>query len=328
MKLGIAGAGNIVAEFLSFKDEVKGLELQAIYARNNRDGKLDKLCSQYHIAEKYTNYDEMLRSDQIDTVYVAVVNDMHYEFCKKALEAGKHVICEKPFTANTKQLEELCQIAEEKHLMLFEAITVMYMPYYREIQEQVALLGKIKIVECNYSQYSSRYDAFKRGEILPAFDVKRAGGALMDLNIYNVHFVTGLFGKPQEVHYYANIEKEIDVSGMLILTYPSFQCVCIGAKDCAAPVVSNIQGDAGCIHLEQPTNACTAFQKIINKQATENYDFDENRHRMYYEFVKITELIDGENYEEVGKRLAHSRIALNVLVEARKSAGIIFSGDE
>jgi hypothetical protein len=115
---------------------------------------------------------------------------------------------------------------------------------------------------------------------------------------------------------------------MLILTYPSFQCVCIGAKDCAAPVVSNIQGDAGCIHLEQPTNACTAFQKIINKQATENYDFDENRHRMYYEFVKITELIDGENYEEVGKRLAHSRIALNVLVEARKSAGIIFSGDE
>jgi len=328
LKVGIAGAGKIIEEFLSVKDEVKDLDVQAIYARSDREGKLDKICSKYHIAKKYMDYDEMLQSNQIDTVYVAVVNDVHYEFCKKALLAGKHVICEKPFTANLKQFEDLCQIAEENHLILLEAITVIYMPFYRKIREQMASLGKIKIVECNYSQYSSRYDAFKRGEILPVFDVKRAGGALMDLNIYNIHFITNLLGIPQEVHYYANIEKAIDVSGILVLEYPDFQCVCIGAKDCAAPVTCNIQGDCGCIHFEQPVNDCRAFQRIINKQVAENYEFDKNRHRMYYEFVKMTEIIDGKNYEEAGERLKHSRVALTVLNEARKSAGIVFLGDE
>jgi predicted dehydrogenase len=328
MKLGIAGAGKIAEEFLSFKDEVNDLDVQAIYARSNREGKLDKICSEYHIAEKYTDYDEMLQSNQIDVVYVAVVNDVHYEFCKKALSAGKHVICEKPFTANLKQFDDLCRIAEEKHLILLEAITVIYMPFYRKIRELVASLGKIKIVGCNYSQYSSRYEAFKRGEILPVFDVKRAGGALMDLNIYNIHFVTDLFGIPQEVHYYANIEKAIDVSGILVLEYPDFQCVCIGAKDCAAPVTSNIQGDRGCIHFEQPINDCRAFQQIINKQAVENYEFDETRHRMYYEFVKMTEIIDKKNYEEAAELLGHSRVALTVLNAARKSAGIVFPDDE
>ena len=327
MNLGIAGAGKIVEEFLAVKDEMEQVAVRAIYARNNTNGKLDEICRRYCIAEKYTAYDEMLQSAQIDTIYVAVVNDVHYEFCKKALLAGKHVICEKPFTANRQQFEELCAIAAARHLLLLEAITVLYMPFYHKIQEQLASLGKIKIVECNYSQYSSRYDAFKRGEILPAFDVNRAGGALMDLNIYNIHFVTDLFGAPQTVQYYANMEKGIDVSGILLLSYPEFQCVCIGAKDCAAPLSANIQGDGGCIHFEQPINDCRSFQRILHKQAAESYDFSEDRHRLYYEFVHMAEIIDGKKYEEAAKRLAHSRIALQVLTEARKSAGIVFPGD-
>ncbi|WP_110953469.1 Gfo/Idh/MocA family oxidoreductase [Anaerosinus massiliensis] len=328
MKLGIAGAGKIVTEFLSIKDEIKGLDVQAIYARSNREGKLDQICNRYRIAKYYTDYDEMLKNQEIDTIYIAVLNDVHYAFCKKALEEGKHVICEKPFTVTLSQFDELSSIAQKKQLMLLEAITIPYMPYYREIQNQISKLGRVKIIECNYSQYSSRYDAFQRGEILPAFDVNHAGGALMDLNIYNIHFVTGLFGKPNSVQYYANIEKDIDVSGLLVLSYPNFQSVCIGAKDCAAPVTSNLQGDSGCIHLEQPTNSCTTFQTLLNQQPEKIYDFNENRHRMYYEFAQMTEWIDAKNYEAVQIRLEKSRIALEVLVAARKSAGIIFDGDE
>lgn len=73
-------------------------------------------------------------------------------------------------------------------------------------------MGDVKIVQLNYSQYSSRYEAFKQGQIAPVFDPKKAGGALMDLNVYNIHFVAGLFGEPKAVHYYPNMKKGVDTS--------------------------------------------------------------------------------------------------------------------
>ena len=96
---------------------------------------------------------------------------------------------------------------------------------YNKIKELLPELGDIKIVVSNFSQYSSRYDAFKSGTILPAFDYTKAGGSLMDLNIYNIHFIVGLFGEPKDVHYFPNIEHNIDTSGILILEYDNFKCV-------------------------------------------------------------------------------------------------------
>ncbi len=95
-----------------------------------------------------------------------------------------------------------------------EAITNQYLKNFQGIKEAVKKIGTLKIIECNYSQYSSRYDAFKEGTILPAFNPKMGGGALMDINIYNIHLVVGLLGKPERVQYYANIERDIDTSGI------------------------------------------------------------------------------------------------------------------
>ncbi len=94
---------------------------------------------------------------------------------------------------------------------------------------------------------SSRYDTFKKGAILPAFDPRKGGGALLDLNIYNSHFVVGLLGRPMQVHYYANIVHAIDTSGILVLEYPQTKVVCIGAKDTTATIRSTIEGTAGAI---------------------------------------------------------------------------------
>ena len=94
----------------------------------------------------------------------------------------------------------------------------------------------------NYSQYSSRYDAFKRGEIAPAFNPEMGGGALRDLNIYNIHLLVGLFGKPHRVEYLPNVERGVDTSGILVLDYGNFKAVAIGAKDCSAEIRSTIQG--------------------------------------------------------------------------------------
>lgn len=135
-----------------------------------------------------------------------------YCFAKKALEAGKNVIIEKPVTANYGAAD--LKTAEEKRLMILEAMNIPYLPAYAQVKEHLADLGNIRIVSLNYSQYSSRYDAFKKGQILPSFDPHKAGGALMDLNVYNIHFIAGLFGEPEEV-LSGQYVKGIDTSGIL-----------------------------------------------------------------------------------------------------------------
>ena len=82
---------------------------------------------------------------------------------------------------------------------MIEAIINQYLENFKVIKDSLSEIGDIKIVNINYSQYSSRYDAFKQGEIAPAFNPEMGGGALRDLNIYNIHLLVGLFGNPNRV---------------------------------------------------------------------------------------------------------------------------------
>lgn len=167
------------------------------------------LCQQYQLAGYHLDYQEML-NDDIDTIYVALPNFLHHRFAKKALENGKHVIIEKPITANLNELKELISIAKQNDLLIIEAMNIHYLPAYLALKDTISKIGTPKIISFNYSQYSFRYNVFQEGHILPAFDYHKAGGALMDLNVYNIHGIVGLFGKPKRIHYLANIEKGID----------------------------------------------------------------------------------------------------------------------
>ena len=91
---------------------------------------------------------------------------------------------------------------------MIEAIINQYLENFKVIKDSLSEIGDIKIVNINYSQYSSRYDAFKRGDIAPAFNPEMGGGALRDLNIYNIHLLVGLFGNPNRVEYLPNVEEE------------------------------------------------------------------------------------------------------------------------
>ena len=148
------------------------------------------------------------------------------------------------------QFLELKELSQQKELVLVEAITNQYAKTYLALKEYLDQLWVIKIVACNYSQFSSRYAKFKEGDIHPVFNPAMAGGALMDINLYNIHFTVGLFGLPDEVHYRPNVENGVDTSGILLMDYPGFICVCIGAKDSTGSNHVNIQGNAGFIHDE------------------------------------------------------------------------------
>ena len=321
MKLAVLGTGKIVQEFLPMIQQVTDVELVALLSTPRSLDKAKEMQAQYQVQEVYTDYETLLGNAMIDTVYVALPNHLHYQYTKAALLQGKNVICEKPFTLNAQQLQELIQIATEKRLILLEAITNQYLNNFLQIKKDLAQLGKIKIVECNYSQYSSRYDAFKEGKILPAFDPQKGGGALMDINIYNIHFVVGLFGKPEKVQYLANVERHIDTSGILVLDYGDFKAVCIGAKDSTAKIRSVIQGTDGSIEVLGATNEMPRYERR-SKTEIEAVNVNLDKHRMYQEFEKFTEVIDQKDLAFALEQLNHSLTVMQVVDQALESANL------
>lgn len=323
MKLAIFGSGKIVQEFLPITKDLPEINVKAILGTKRSQEKTEKIQVEYGIEASYTDIDECLKSEAFDTVYVAVPNHLHYGFAKKALEAGKHVICEKPFTLKHEELLDLEQLALKKDLVLVEAITNQYLVNYQGIKEASQKIGKLKIIECNYSQYSSRYDAFKEGTILPAFNPKMGGGALMDINIYNIHLVVGLLGKPKHVQYYANIERAIDTSGMLILDYGDVKVVCIGAKDSEATIRSTIQGTEGSVVVNGPTNTLDSYTTESLSGEKETFDHKDHPHRMYDEFKLFSQVIKNKDMDFVKKQLEHSKIVMEIVEAAINDAGIV-----
>ena len=315
MNLGIVGAGMIVKDFLSFTHELPEIKLEAIVARNIEN--LKNLQSIYNIKEIFTDLDECLSSPSIDTIYVAVPNNLHYSVAKKALEAGKNVICEKPFTLDYNETVELFQLAESENLILIEAITNQYLPNYLEIKENLSQIGNIRLVECNFSQLSSRYEAFKKGIIAPVFDKNQGGGVLGDLNIYNIHFVVGLFGSPKNSEYYPNIVREVDTSGILILEYDEFKVVCIAAKDTYNNSYANIQGDKGLIKVIGTLNEVPNYI-IKNNEVEMKVNKNIHKHRMYSEFQKFIDVIDNKDFDFMQKQKEHSLAVMEIFYKSRK----------
>ena len=315
MNLGIVGAGMIVKDFLSFSHELPEIKLEAIVARNIEN--LKNLQNTYNIKQIYTDLDECLSSPRIDTIYVAVPNNLHYSVAKKALEAGKNVICEKPFTLNYHETVELFELAESKNLILIEAITNQYLPNYLEIKENLSEIGNIRLVECNFSQLSSRYEAFKKGIIAPVFDKNQGGGVLGDLNIYNIHFVVGLFGAPKNSEYYPNIVREVDTSGILILEYDEFKVVCIAAKDTYNNSYANIQGDKGLIKVIGTLNEVPNYI-IKNNEVEMKVNKNIHKHRMYSEFKNFIDVIDNKDFDFMQKQKKHSLAVMEIFDKSRK----------
>ena len=330
MKLAILGTGFIVKEgALPALREVPEIEVTAIFARPRSKSVADGLAVQYGIPKVYTDYDELLASGEVDFVYVGLTNSVHYEYAKKALLGGKHIIMEKPFASTAAEVQELVEMALEKHLYIFEAVTLLHLPNFHAIREKLADLGKITAVMANYSQYSSRYDRYLKGEVLPAFDPELSGGALYDINIYNLNFIIGLFGAPQAVAYKPNIGfNGIDTSGTILLKYPDFTAVALGAKDSESPCFITVQGEKGWLRVLGAPNALTAFEVSLHGSRTvTRYELNRYPHRMVHEFKEFAALYEAKDYAAMEAGLKVSQAVLETAERARKGAGIVFGCD-
>lgn len=217
------------------------------------------------------------------------------------------------------EFEELAKLAQEKELLLMEAITNQYLANFTAIKEALSDIGDVKIVNINYSQYSSRYDAFKRGEIAPAFNPEMGGGALRDLNVYNIHLLVGLFGKPNRVEYLPNVERGVDTSGILVLDYGHFKAVAIGAKDCSAEIRSTIQVIRALLpFLVQPILFLRLESLSMVRKRESSISIVHNIVCMRICGL-LKRLWATKDFDSVAKQLEHSRQVMEVLDQASKA---------
>lgn len=319
MNLCVIGTGGISKSMIPEFQKSDVLTCYGICSRKEETGKA--MAEQFGIEKVYTSLDAVLADPEVDFVYVASPNAIHYSQTKAALLAGKHVICEKPFAPTVAEAEELIALAKEKHLFLFEAITTAHHPNYQVVKDALPKIGKIKLVSCTFCQFSSRYPALLAGKVAPVLDPAYKGGALMDINLYNIHFVLGLFGAPQVVQYRANLHSNgVDTSGILNLTYPDFLCSCFGAKDSAADNGCQIIGEDGYI-VATPSGSNPQQVKVcIRGQEPQVYALTENP--WYYEVQDLSRLIGAGDYDACYRHLETTRDVVEVLEKARLDAGL------
>lgn len=326
MKLGIVGTGMIVRMVGPHLGDWN-IAVMAIAGTPRSADIVEALAEEYGAVGRYTNWKELINDPLIDTVYVAVPNSLHYDVTKAALIAGKDVICEKPLAANEHEAAKLAKLARAHNRMLWEAVVTTRQPNFRLIRDELLpRIGTVKEVIVNYSQYSSRYDAFRAGEVLPAFDPAKAGGAIMDIGLYTLTFTIGLFGEPKQTRYLANIERSIDTSGVIELTYDGFTAINICAKDCAGACGISIQGIDGYIASASQPNICGPVTLHLNDGTEETYDL---AYPVMWEgeFREFDRQQRENDYSECFRQLDDSLVVSRVQNSARRKAGVIFPTD-
>src|SRR5690606_5384475 len=112
---------------------------------------------------------------------------------------GKHILCEKPIASNTSELMEMIKAAKENNVLLMEALKSGFLPSYSSIRENLHKIGPVRRYFASYCQYSSRYDAYKEGNVLNAFKPEFSNGSLMDIGVYCIYPMVQLFGKPDSI---------------------------------------------------------------------------------------------------------------------------------
>lgn len=316
MKLAFIGTGFIVGQALECINQIPSIEKSAIYARPHSIDKANHLAQEFKINEVYTDYDQLLEQSNCDTVYIGLVNKAHYEYGMKALKANKNIIMEKPFCVNAKETKEIIDLAEEKHLYVFEAVRPLHTPNFNQLKKDIKEIGQIRCIQCNYSQYSSRYDAYKEKKVLPALDPKLYGGALYDINIYNINFVVALFGLPKKVTYQANIGfNGVDTSGTVLLQYEDFYAICTGAKDSDSPGHAIIQGDEGYLSINDGANLIGSYQKVIHKEESK-VALNQYENWMMHEFKDFEKMLNENDYQRMKDYLSTSYQVMQVVDQA------------
>ena len=307
----------IVPQMIDAMQTVTGYEIVAICARNREK------ASRFGIPHVYTDYAEMLARTDIDFVYVALPNSLHFDAAKQALLAGKNVLLEKPFTSTVEQAAELFALAAERGLFIFEAISNIHLPNFHKLREILPLIGPVRLVHADYDEHFGRYDEYLAGADIPVFTQEYEGGALRDINIYCLHIVLALYGRPDAVFYASNAlgRNAVGTSGVATLRYDSagLVAVCTASMDSDGYRGFLFQGEKGTIRIHHLPNFSTKVDLMLPGQETQSFELNRYEHRLCHQLEDYSDIFLARDRKAAATLEAQTMLVMDTIVRLERS---------
>lgn len=278
MNIGIIGAGNIAGTMASTIGPMPDATCYAVASRGL--AKSRAFAEKYGFQKAYGSYEELVSDPEVEIVYIATPHSHHFEHARLCIEHGKHVLCEKAFTMNTAQAEALFALAEEKGVLITEAIWTRYMPSRQIINDLLSqgVIGEVRTLTANLCYRICQNERIIRPEL--------AGGALLDVGIYPLNFALMHFGNG-----YRNItstvlmtETGVDGQECINMTWPDGRFAILNA---------GIYGASDRHGTFYGSNGYLVVDNINNPMAADIYNSDHQLIR----HVDMPEQITGYEYE-------------------------------
>lgn len=247
IKWGIIGLGNIAHQFAADLLLVEDAELLAVASRDIL--KAEEFGAKFNAMRMYNSYDLLFEDKEIDVVYIATPHDSHAELSIKALESGKHVLCEKPTALSYKDAELMIEASKKHNKFFMEAFWTRFIPAVQDVLAKVesGIIGEPNYIKADFAFIGNDIEGSR------LFDKNRGGGALFDIGVYPLFLSYIVFGIPKEIFAKAVHHKNgIDLQTSMILQYEKAQSVLHSSIVSESDMKALISGTKGRIELNSP----------------------------------------------------------------------------
>lgn len=325
IRFGIVGTNVITEQFLKGASLHSNFKLTAVYSRTEEKGRA--FADKYGVQAVFTDLEELLTSGLVDAMYIASPNAYHATQTIQCLKHQKHVLCEKPFASNLKEVEQMCAVAKENDVVLMEAMKTTVLPSFQVIKEHLHKIGTIRRYFASFCQYSSRYDAYREGTVLNAFKPELSNGALMDIGVYTIAPMISLFGMPSTIKASAYfLESGVDGEGTILFDYPTMQGSVVYSKISSSYLPSEIQGEDGTIVIDH-INRFHSVQIRYRNGEIEELSLPHVEIDMMYEVQEFIQTILNQQGESSINSHEFSKNVMCVLDEVRSQIGLVYPAD-
>lgn len=323
VRIGIIGS-NFVADWLAEAVALtEGIEIGAMYSRTYERGR--EFADKYGITDVYTDMEAFLSSD-IDSVYIASPNSLHYSQAINAMNHKKHVLVEKPAALSKKEFDEMLECAKRNGVVLLEAMRPAHDEALNEIRESMKNIGPVRRAVLEFCQYSSRYDKFRAGEVMNAFNPALGNAAVMDIGVYAICVCVMLFGLPRGiVSRSVLLHNGFEGMGTALLDYGTHQAEIVYSKITDSVNPSVITGEDGSVKIGKLSTLDSLTECLRKKEEKVVFKGREGAGagNMVYEVRNFVGMIRGEMSREAYNRVTAD--TLTIIDEIRRQNGIAFS---
>ena len=331
IRIGTVGTHWITQQLVEALALSKQYDLAAVYSRHTDTAQA--FAAKNHAQASYTDYDTMLKEANLDVVYLASPNSLHFSQALAAIRRDISVIVEKPAVSNQGEMTALmAELAKHPHVRLFEAARNVHTPNFHALEKAVSALPTVQGATLTYMKYSSRYDNVLAGERPNVFTKEFAGGALQDLGVYPIYLAVALFGQPAHVAYFPTlVATGADGKGIAILRYGDFDVTVNFGKTSNAYAWSEIYGLKETLALDS-AGELTQVKAYAPDGTPRDLTEPQLANPMLPEVNDFARILrapdDAQNAADYRRWLRWSQQVNQVLYDLRVSANLYFPADE